>query len=109
VPRNKITSDVFAGGAPGTRTLHPRIKSRPLGRAARSTCTDATRGRTESTHRTGIRSPVRPTSRPTAAQARPGKSVTVSDGDAQGERAPSRLMDGGSGSVLDAIGRTDQV
>ena len=34
----------------------------------------------------------RPTSRPTAAQARPGRSVTVSDGDAQGERAPSRLI-----------------
>jgi len=48
--------------------------------------------RKHTSHRDTVAS--RPTSRPTAAQARPGKSVTVSDGDAQGERAPSRLMGG---------------
>ncbi len=53
-PLMVLTSE-FAGGAPGARTLNPRIKSGPLGRAGHSTCTDATRGRTESTHRTGIR------------------------------------------------------
>src|SRR6266487_914488 len=51
----RSTSHVFAGGAPGARTLNPRMKSGPLGRAVRSTCTEATRGRTESTHRTVIR------------------------------------------------------
>jgi hypothetical protein len=51
----RSTSDVFAGGAPGARTLNPRIKRGLPGRAERSTCADATRECTESTHRAGIR------------------------------------------------------
>ena len=39
----------------GLDPLNPRIKSELLGRAGRSTCADATRGRTESTHCTAIR------------------------------------------------------
>jgi len=46
----------LVGAAPGARTQNPRIKRGPLGRQDRSTCADATRGRTESTHCTGIRS-----------------------------------------------------
>jgi hypothetical protein len=59
-PRRPSCERCFTGGAPGARTLNPRIKSGLLGRAGRSTCADATRGRTESTHRTGIRSALVP-------------------------------------------------
>jgi len=52
-PRRPSCERRFTGGAPGARTLNPRIKSGLADRTRRSTCADATRGRTESTHCTG--------------------------------------------------------
>ena len=92
-----------------------RTRSGLPGRAGRSTCADATRGCTESTHCTGIRPVLVPqvvsrhpgcqrqlksdqlaASRAVVSiqlpttQAAPAGSITVSDGDCQGERTPSR-------------------
>jgi hypothetical protein len=76
----RSTSHVFAGGAPGARTLNPRIKRGLPGRAGRSTCADATRQCPESTHRAGIRSALVPRVVPRYPGRVPGGSVTVSDG-----------------------------
>jgi hypothetical protein len=80
----RSTSHVFAGGAPGARTLNPRIKRGLPGRAGRSTCADATRQCPESTHRAGIRSALVPRVVPRYPGRVPGGSVTVSDGDCPG-------------------------
>jgi hypothetical protein len=113
----RSTSDVFAGGAPGARTLNPRNKSGPLGHTGRSSCADATRGRTESTHCTGIRPTLVP--RVVPRHPRPGSagSVTVSDGACPGEHAPSpygyftslvgAYADGADHDVLRAIREPD--
>src|SRR5690242_2525534 len=54
-PRRPSCERCFTVGAAGARTLNPRIKSGLAGRTRCSTCADATRGRTESTHCTGMR------------------------------------------------------
>jgi len=50
----RSTSDVLPGGAPGARTLNPRIKRGPLRRYERSACTDIPSACPESTQCTAM-------------------------------------------------------
>jgi hypothetical protein len=76
--------------APLGLTLNPRIKSGLPGRSGRSTCADVTRGRTESTHCTGMRSALVPRVVPRHPRPSPQDASLYVMETVLGERAPSR-------------------
>src|SRR6266496_5564443 len=76
-PLMVLTSE-FAGGAPGARTLNPRIKRGPLGRSERPACTNVPGICPESTQCTGMRLELVPRAVPRhPCQTRPPRLLNV--------------------------------